>query len=71
MWQALRKRKVGFCLELELLNKLYDLYLMLVGGYVLLLIGTVAYMIEIYRLYKKQEVVQEQIQQEIIDKLEI
>ena len=43
-------------MELELLNKLYDLYLMLVGGYVLLLIGTVAYMIEMYRLYKKQEV---------------
>ena len=58
-------------MELELLNKLYDLYLMLVGGYVLLLIGTVAYMIEMYRLYKKQEVAQEKMQQEIINKYEV
>ena len=58
-------------MELELLNKLYNLYLILLGAYVFLLIGTVVYMIEMHRLLKKQKVAQEKMQEEIIDKLEI
>lgn len=58
-------------MELELLNKLYDLYLILLGAYVFLLIGTVVYMIDMHRLLKKQKVAQEKIQEEIINKLEI
>lgn len=51
----------------DLLNKLYKLYLILFGAYATLLIGVVAYMIEIYRLYKQQKVVQEKMQREIIN----
>ena len=58
-------------MEIELVNKLYDLYLMLLGGYVILLIGTVGYMIEMFRLYKKHKVFEEKMEQEIINKYEV
>ena len=35
-----------------MINKLYNLYLMLLGGYALLLIFTIGYIVAIYRLYK-------------------
>ena len=40
-------------MEIELVNKLYNLYLMLLGGCVILGIFTMGYIVAIYRLYKR------------------
>ena len=58
-------------MELQLLNSIYNLYLMLIGGYIILAIGIVGYMFGLYRLYKHQKVFAEEVQQKIIDQWEI
>lgn len=58
-------------MELELLNSIYNLYLMLIGGYIILALGIIGYMLGLHRLYKQQEAFEEKMQQEIIDKLEL
>ena len=53
-------------LELEMINKLYNLYLMLLGGYVLLLIFTIGYIVAIYRLYKNMnKIMMEEVNNEV------
>ena len=58
-------------MEVELLNSIYNLYLMLIGGYIILAIGSIGYLLGLHRLYKQQEAFEEKMQQEIIDKLEL
>lgn len=41
---------VGMNLDIDLLNKLYNLYLMLFIGYIILLLGSVFYAIGVYKL---------------------
>jgi len=49
-----------------MINKLYNLYLMLLGGYVLLLIFTIGYIVAIYRLYKNMnKIMMEEVNNEV------
>lgn len=56
---------------MQLLNNIYNLYLMLIGGYVILAIGIIGYMFGLHRLYIQQKVFEEKVQQEIINQWEI
>lgn len=58
-------------MEVELLNSIYNIYLMLIGGYIILAIGSIGYLLGLHRLYKQQEAFEEKMQQEIIEQLEI
>lgn len=58
-------------MEADLFIKMYEFYLILFGGYVILLIGTIVYMFEMYRLFKRQEAANKKIQREIVDKIDI
>ena len=58
-------------MELELLNSIYNLYLMLIGGYIILAIGSIGYLLGLHRLYKQQEAFEEKVEQDIINQLEI
>ena len=48
-------------MDVEIVNKLYELYLMLLGGYVFLLIFTIGYVIAIFRLYRNVNVILEEV----------
>lgn len=56
---------------MQLVNNIYNLYLMLIGGYVILAIGIIGYMFGLHRLYRQQKVFEEKVQQEIINQWEI
>ena len=71
LWQVLKYRMEGLVLEIQLLNGIYNLYLMLIGGYIILAIGSIGYIISLHKLYKQLESFEEMVQQEIIDQLEI
>ena len=56
-------------MEIKFLDCLYNLYLMLVGGYIILLIGVIGYLIGLHKLYKQQEAFEEKVQQDVMDKI--